>query len=138
MSAQPVIEKPIPTPSPDSLAFFEGAKQGRLMVQRCADCGRHRFVARRRCDGCGSPRSEWVQASGRATLVSYARVHQKFHPAFAAETPYLIATVELAEGPRFLAGLVGTEGKTLKAGLALSVEFAPAGPEWKIPKFRPA
>jgi uncharacterized OB-fold protein len=135
---KPVIAKPVPTPSADSLEFFEGAKQGRLLVQRCADCGRCRFVARRRCDACGSPRSAWVEASGKATLISFARVHQKFHPAFAAETPYPIATVELEEGPRLLTGLVGIEGKTLKAGMALRVVFEPAGPEWKIPKFTPA
>ena len=138
MRPQPVIEKPVPTPSADSLPFFEGAKEGRLMLQRCGACGKHRFVARRRCDACGSPESAWVQATGNATLVSFARVHQKFHPAFAAETPYPIATVELAEGPRLLAGLVGVEGKPLKAGMALRVEFVAAGPEWKIPKFRPA
>jgi hypothetical protein len=132
-----VPEKPVPTPSADSLEFFEGAKQGRLLVQRCGDCGRCRFVARRRCDACGSPRSAWAQASGKATLISYARVHQKFHPAFAAETPYPIATVELEEGPRLLTGLVGTEGRTLKAGMPLRVVFESAGPEWKIPKFMP-
>ncbi|MFI5400195.1 MAG: Zn-ribbon domain-containing OB-fold protein [SAR324 cluster bacterium] len=137
MSAN-VIDKPVPTPSADSLEFFEGAKHGRLMVQRCADCGKHRFIARRRCDACGSARSAWVQASGRATLISYARVHQKFHPAFAAETPYPIATVELEEGPRLFTGLVGTEGKALRAGMPLHVVFEPAGPDWKIPKFRPA
>jgi len=107
------------------------------MIQRCEDCGKHRFVARRHCDGCGSPRSAWVQASGRASLVSFARVHQKYHPAFAAETPYPIATVELEEGPRLLTGLAGIAGKTLKAGMALEVVFEAAGPEWKIPKFRP-
>lgn len=138
MSTEPIPQKPVPAPTADSRAFFEGAKHGRLMVQRCGDCGKHRFIARRRCDGCGSSRSDWVQASGKATLISYARVHQKYHPAFAAETPYPIATVELEEGPRLLTGLVGVEGKTLKAGMALQVVFEPAGPEWKIPQFRPA
>ena len=132
------VEKPLPVPTVESREFFRGAKDGRLMVQRCSDCGKHRIIARRRCDGCGSARSAWVQASGRATLISYARVHQKYHPAFAAETPYPIATVELEEGPRLLTGLVGVEGKTLKAGMPLRVVFEPAGPEWKIPKFRPA
>jgi uncharacterized protein len=136
-SAAAIPAKPVPTPSGDSLTFFEGARDGRLMVQRCVACGRHRFVARRRCGECGSDRSEWVQASGRATLVSFARVHQKFHPAFAAETPYPIATVELEEGPRLLTGLVGFEGKPLSVGMKLEVVFEAAGPEWKIPKFRP-
>jgi len=70
--------------------------------------------------------------------VSFAKVHQKFHPAFAAETPYPIATVELEEGPRLLTGLVGVESVPLKAGMPLVVVFEAAGPEWKIPKFKPA
>lgn len=131
------VQKPVPTPTPESLPFYEGAKQGRLMIQRCGECGAHRFVARSRCAECGSGRAEWVQASGRATLVSWAYVHQKYHPAFLAETPYPIATVELKEGPRLVSALVQLGGVKLRAGLPLEVVFDDAG-EWKIPKFRPA
>jgi uncharacterized protein len=138
MNVSAPVQKPVPVPSSDSLEFFEGAKQGRLMLQRCGGCSKLRFVAKRRCDTCGSPESAWIQASGRATLVSFARVHQKFHPAFAAETPYPIATVELEEGPRLLTGLVGVQSILLKAGMPLVVVFEAAGPEWKIPKFKPA
>jgi hypothetical protein len=131
------VQKPVPTPTPESLPFYEGAKLGRLMIQRCGACGVHRFVARARCAECGSDRAEWVQASGRARLVSWAYVHQKYHPAFLAETPYPIATVELEEGPRLVSALVQLGSVTLQAGLPLRVVFDSAG-EWKIPKFRPA
>lgn len=130
-------QKPVPTPTPDSQPFYDAAKQGRLVIQRCAKCGVSRFVARTYCAECGSGDSDWVPASGRATLISWAHVHQKYHPAFLAETPYPIATVELEEGPRLVTDLVGVSGVTLRAGLPLRVEFADAG-EWKIPKFRPA
>ena len=130
-------QKPVPTPTPDSQPFYDGAKQGRLMIQRCGQCGVSRFVARSHCAECGSAQSSWVQASGRATLVSWAHVHQKYHPAFLAETPYPIATVELEEGPRLVSDLVDLGGTTLRAGLPLRVVFDDAG-EWKIPKFRPA
>ena len=131
------VQKPIPTPSPDSMPFYEGAKQGRLMIQRCGKCGVSRFVARSYCAECGSPQFSWVQASGRAKLLTWAHVHQKYHPAFLAETPYPIATVELDEGPRLVSDLVQLGGATLRAGMALQVVFDDAG-EWKIPKFKPA
>ena len=131
------VQKPVPTPSPDSQPFYDGAKRGVLMVQRCGQCGVCRFVARTHCAECGSPDFAWVQASGRATLVSWAHVHQKYHPAFLAETPYPIATVQLEEGPRMVSDLVQLGGVKLRAGLPLQVVFDDAG-EWKIPKFRPA
>jgi len=131
------IRKPVPTPSPDSQPFYDGAKLGHLMVQRCGQCGVSRFVARTYCAECGSAKSAWGRASGRATLVSWAHVHQKYHPAFLAETPYPIATVELEEGPRLVSDLVELGDTALRAGLPLQVVFDDAG-EWKIPKFKPA
>ncbi len=136
--AAPAIEKPIPVVTPDSKEFFEGAQRGQLVLQRCGECGLFRFVARRYCPECGSPRSTWQQVSGRATLVSFVRVHQKSHPAFVPEIPYPVAWVELEEGPRLLTGLVDVAGVTLKAGLPLRVRFVPAGPDLMIPKFAPA
>jgi uncharacterized OB-fold protein len=131
-----VPTKPVPTPTPDSRPFFDGAREGRLMFQRCGRCGANWFIARTHCAECAASSPEWVRASGRATLVSWAFVHQKYHPAFLAETPYPIATVELAEGPRFISSLIAWQGHTLRAGLPLEVVFEDAG-EWKIPKFRP-
>ena len=131
------LQKPVPTPSPDSQPFYDGAKRGELMIQRCSRCGVSRFVARTFCAECGSSESAWVRASGRATLISWAHVHQKYHPAFLAETPYPIATIELAEGPRLVSDLVQLGDTKLRAGLPLQVIFDDAG-EWKIPKFKPA
>jgi uncharacterized OB-fold protein len=131
------VQKPVPTPSPDAQPFYDGAKQGQLMIQRCGRCGVTRFVARTHCAECGSAEFIWVRASGRATLISWAHVHQKYHPAFLAETPYPIATVELEEGPRMVSNLVQVGKTNLRAGLPLEVVFEDAG-DWRIPKFRPA
>ena len=131
------VTKPIPAPDAASAEFFAGAARGKLVVQRCKECGVWRFQARVRCDACRSAEAEWAETSGRAVLVSHARVHQKYHPAFEAELPYNIAVVELAEGPRMLTNLVDIEGVALKAGLELEVTFAEAGEGVWIPKFRP-
>lgn len=129
--------KPVPAPDAASQPFFDGARQGRLMMQRCEDCGNARFIARARCDVCRSPRHSWVAASGRATIVSYAVMHQRYHPAFFDELPYPLAVVELEEGPRFITSLVGVEGKPLKAGMAVKAVFEEVGEGVVLPKFTP-
>ncbi len=132
------VEKPLPVPNSDTKELFAGAKRGELMIQRCGQCGESRFVARQRCDACGSSESAWVAASGRGTLVSFAAVHQKYHPGFFDEIPYLIATVELEEGPRITTNIVELDGAEPKGGMALEVIFDNRSDEITIPVFRPA
>ena len=55
---------------------------------------------RPRCVRCFSPELDWAPSSGRATLYSFALMHQLYDQAFAAELPYNIAVVETEEGVR--------------------------------------
>lgn len=131
-------EKPAPRPDAASEPFFAGARQGELRVQRCEDCGASRINALPRCDVCGSRRFAWEAATGRATLVSWAVMHQRYHPAFEAELPYVLAVAELAEGPRLVTRLADAEGVALRAGLPLRVVFRDAGGGEALPWFAPA
>jgi uncharacterized OB-fold protein len=65
-------------------------------------------------------------------------MHQRYHPAFYDELPYLLAVVELEEGPRLLTRLVQADGAALRAGLPLRVVFEEAGEGIVLPKFTPA
>lgn len=129
---------PVPTPDQASAPFFEGAAQGRLMLMRCRSCGTHRYPSRDRCDVCWSTDTEWVQASGRATLHSWVLFHQVYHPGFAERVPYNVAVVELAEGPRITTNVTGCASEDLRAGMALDVWFEKVADDVALPKFRPA
>ena len=129
-----------PTPIPDeaSAPFFEGAKAGRLMLMRCGNCGEYRYPSRDRCDRCWSTDTDWVEASGRATLHSWVIFHQLYHPGFADRIPYNVAVVELEEGPRITTKIIGCDNESLDAGMALNVAFDTVGDGLAIPTFRPA
>jgi len=128
---------PIPVPDEASKPFFEGAAAGRLMLMRCAGCGTYRYPSRDRCDVCWSTETEWVEASGRATLHSWAIFHQVYHPAFAERVPYNVAVVELDEGPRITTNVVGVDNAALHAGMPLEVAFETVADGVALPKFRP-
>ena len=75
--------KPIPAITPEMRPFFEAAKRHELVVQRCTQCGTHRFPAREICSSCLSREVEWVPVSGAGEVFSYNVMHQVYHPGFA-------------------------------------------------------
>ena len=97
--------KPVPEPTPESRPYWQGLAEGRLMLQRCADCGRVRHYPRPLCDACHSFATDWVEASGAATLHSWTVAHHPYHPAFRGELPYTVVTADLPEGVRMVAQL---------------------------------
>ena len=91
--------KPLPNPSLTSRPFWEAAKRHELKLQRCAECGKFVYYPRDRCPDCFSDRLEWRPVSGRATVYSYTVVYRAATRLF-ADAPYILAVVELEEGPR--------------------------------------
>jgi hypothetical protein len=90
---------------PLTAPFWEAAARGVLVVQRCRVCGRHQFYPRPYCLACQSDEVAWVAASGRGTVYSMTTVHMEIAPEF--PPPYVVAIVELDEGPRLLTNIVG-------------------------------
>lgn len=99
--------RPTPVIGPDSALFWEYARAGELRAQRCAGCGALRLPPGPVCPHCWTEAHEWVPLSGRGVLQSWAVFHRRYHPAF--PVPYTVALVELEEGPRIEAPLVGAE-----------------------------
>jgi len=113
-------------------AYWEAATQGRLLVRRCADCGRAHHYPREFCPRCWSENVTWEPASGRATLYTWSVVHRNDLPPFGERVPYVAAVVDLAEGPRMMTEIVECEAAGLRAGMAVEVRFRDG-----IPVFRP-
>jgi uncharacterized OB-fold protein len=132
-----VSPRPAPHPTPFSQPFWDAAGRGELRIQRCRACGRHVFYPRYNCPHCGAVDLEWVQASGRGSVYTYTVARRPTHPAFIGQEPYVIAIVELEEGPRLTTNIVGCAPEEVRIGLPVEVDFEDAG-EFSIPLFRPA
>jgi uncharacterized protein len=132
-----LISKPIPVPTRETKPYWEGCKAHQLKIQRCAECGHHQFYPRIYCTKCMSDRVEWVEASGRAKVLSYTIVHRPVSPAFKEEIPYVVALVTLDEGPTMMTNLVRCAPDQLAIGLPVVVTFEDWTEEISIPKFRP-
>ncbi|MBI2723962.1 MAG: Zn-ribbon domain-containing OB-fold protein [Chloroflexi bacterium] len=129
--------RPIPQADEESREFFDGARNHKLMLMRCRDCGAWRLPSRPRCPDCWSTSTEWAPASGRATLYSFGLMHQKF-PGFEDRVPYQYAIVQLDEGPRIVANVVDVADADLRCEMPLVAVFDDVSDDTTLVRFRPA
>ena len=128
--------KPLPQPTIDSKPFWDGLKEHRMVLQKCADCGRVRHYPRPVCDACLSMEVAWAEASGRGTVYSWTETHHPFHAGFRGETPYILVTVDLDEGVRMQSRLVDASLDELRLGLPVEVVYMDVTDEVTLPLFR--
>lgn len=131
-------KKPIPTITPEMRPFFEASKRHELVVQRCTQCGTHRFPAREICSNCLSREVEWALVSGAGEVFSFNVMHQVYHPGFAEEVPYAVVVVKLKEGAKLNSNLVGVAPHAIRIGMPVKVVFEDITDEVTLPKFAPA
>jgi uncharacterized OB-fold protein len=131
--------KPLPAPDAFTKPFWDGCKAGELRMLRCARCGTYVFFPAPACHACGSMEVAWVPVSGKGSVYSFIVVRQANLPAFAAELPYVVAWVELAEQPglKMVSNIVGCDPKDVRVGMPVQVTFEQATDEVTLPKFRP-
>lgn len=128
--------KIIPRPTRETRPYWDACRKGELMVQRCKNCGTHQFYPRMMCTACDSDSVEWTRVSGRGQVRSYTVVRRPVSPAYAAETPYIVALIELEEGPTMMSNVVGCDPEAIAVGMPVEVQFEQWTDEITIPKFR--
>lgn len=126
---------PVPTPTAVTAPYWEAAREGRLVLPRCGVCSRVHHPPRAWCPHCWATELDWVEVSGAGVVVTFSVVHQPPSPTF--EVPYVLAVVELAEGPQMMADVVGCRPQDVYVGLPVRVTFEPRG-DVVLPQFRPA
>lgn len=99
----------LPAVTPDNERFWSALAEGRLELQVCGGCGKARYPVAPVCPYCHSAAAAWRPMSGEGTIFSFVRYHRSYLPEFADVMPYVVATVQLAEGPRLFGRLIGRE-----------------------------
>jgi uncharacterized protein len=116
----------IPQETELTAPFWAGAARGQVMLQRCLDCGTVWHPPAPTCPVQPAHRIEWFAAAGAGRLHSYTRVEHAVHPAVVASLPYLVALIELAEGPLFICNLLDADVAALALDAPVVVSLGPA------------
>ena len=126
--------RPRPAITPDNAFFWEGVRERKLLIQRCA-CGKLRHPPGPMCPTCRSLEWDAVESSGCGRVYSFVVAHHPPIPPF--EYPNLIALVELEEGTRIVSNLVGVAPAAVRVGMSVSLEFREFEGGQVLPQFRP-
>jgi uncharacterized protein len=128
--------KLIPQVTSELKPFFDAAREHKLAVQKCDNCGVLRFPAAPLCLACDSEKASWVPVSGRGEVFSFTIMHRAYHPAI--KVPYTLAVIELKEGAKMTSNVIDIEPAKVKCGMPVEVVFEKLNDEVTLPKFRPA
>ena len=123
-----------PSPPPELANYWEATKNDVLLVPRCTACGEAVWYPRTFCPFCHSNELSWEPASGGGTIYSFTIVERGMGP-WEAVVPYVVAYVQLDEGPRLLTNIVDSVPAELSVDQRVSLVFDQAG-EYKLPRFR--
>jgi uncharacterized protein len=119
---------PLPTPTPrpnlETEPFWTAAADGRLVLPECDACGHHIWYPRAWCPVCGGGAVTWTELSGRGIVYARTVVHRAMGP-WADAVPFVVAYVELEEGPRILTNVVTDDPEGVHIGAAVRAAFVP-------------
>ncbi|ODT38279.1 MAG: hypothetical protein ABS55_01070 [Lautropia sp. SCN 70-15] len=131
-----MIEKlPSPVVNPDSAPYWNAAREGKLLVRKCRACGEFHFMPRYLCPKCWSHDLDWVEATGKGVVHSFSIVRRAPAAAFGDRVPYVVALIDLEEGPRMMANVVGEGALDTRIGDEVRVVFEDRGDGARIPQF---
>lgn len=128
------MNKTVQTAS-DSAPLWQAFERGELRLPTCAECGQPHLPAGPVCPYCLSSELEWRQASGVAVISTWVVERKKWFKAF--DPPYIVAEVQLQEGPRMPARVAIEHLPLLRAGVAGRIVFSLAPNGINLPLFEP-
>jgi len=128
--------KPRPKPDVVSAPYWEAAAQGRLLIQECPSCGHRQWYPRAMCTQCARD-VEWFECSGRGEVHTFTVIRQMGMRPFKDELPYVVAMVQLEEGPLIYGNVTDCEPEDVHVGMPVEVWFTKIDDAVAIPSWRP-
>ncbi|MEW5810442.1 MAG: Zn-ribbon domain-containing OB-fold protein [Actinomycetota bacterium] len=127
---------PAPTVTVETRPFWDALAESRFVLPQCERCTAWIWYPRGFCPKCGSTDIGWHEASGRGRVYSYTVVRKSGLPGWGEVVPYVIAYIELDEGPRVMTNIVDCEPDAVKIGSLVRVAIAADGDGNALFRFR--
>lgn len=130
------LPTPLPVVTSTTARFWAATSQGRFELQRCDSCDLVIWFPRSRCPRCWTKDLTHFDASGFGNVYSYTII-RKVGNDYRDSTPFVVAYVELDEGPRVLTNIVNCDVDAVHVGMRVQVVFHDTGHGTALYRFRP-
>jgi uncharacterized OB-fold protein len=128
--------RPLPVVSGETKPFWDACREGRFLIQQCADCERFQYHYRGFCCHCWSSDVRDHAIAGTGEVFTFTVVERNRMEGFAERVPYVVALVELPEGVKVLSNIVNVDPDAVEIGMPVRLTFEDAG-DFRIPMFEP-
>ena len=135
--SETTFKQPLPIPNEDSYPYWNATNNNQLLLQHCKSCGRYRFPPQHLCPNCWSEDVEWLPVSGKGEVYTFAIARQAIRPDWRDKVPYVVALVQLDEGPKIFSNVIDCAPENVEIGMKVAVTFEHVTEEMALPKFRP-
>ena len=129
MSEETTIVRPF-----TAAGFDQYIAEHKLMAARCTKCGGLYAPPRAICPKCHGEEMEWIETGGKGKLSAFTVIYSgptfMVEQGFDRKNPYVSGIVELEEGTRISARIIGvdpTRPDEIKIGMPLNVDFVEFG-----------
>lgn len=130
------LPNPAPLVTQANTEFWAATAEGRFQLQRCNECDTVLWFPRRHCPSCWTENVSTFDASGKGVIYSFTII-RKGAMAYKDSGPFVVAYVELAEGPRVMTNIVDCDVESVKVGMPVEVVFHDTGQGNALYRFRP-
>jgi uncharacterized OB-fold protein len=131
------VGRPLPEPDNTSAHYWAAAAGGSLVFQRCLECGHAQFYPRPLCIRCAGD-TVWEEASGEGAVHTFTVIRQNLAPPFGELGAYVVAMIDLAEGPRMMSNVTHVEPDEVRVGMGVTAYSVKVRDDMGLPFWRPS
>ncbi|MCM3766204.1 Zn-ribbon domain-containing OB-fold protein [Neobacillus niacini] len=137
MSLDNILNELFPVITESNKPFYDALGEGRLTANKCNECAHTFLPPANHCPNCLSDQVDWTALSGEGTVYSWVEYHRAYHVAFKDKIPYVVAIVQLKEGPRMISNIINYDSDFLKVGMPIQAVFTSGLGDVPIVQFKP-
>ena len=130
------LPNPAPLVTQANKAFWDATVEGHFQLQRCNECDTVLWFPRRHCPSCWTENVSTFNASGKGVIYSFTII-RKGAMLYKEAGPFVVAYVELEEGPRVMTNIVDCDVESVKVGMPVEVVWHDTGQGNALYRFRP-
>lgn len=128
--------RPLPNPTTFSKPFWDGAKEGKLLIQRCKECGKLIMYPKKYCPECMTDNLEFVESCGKGKILTYTMTVNNAYSGVMDQMPIISAIVMLDEGVQLCTKIVNTPYENVYVDAPVEVSFEKVNDECTLVNFK--